>query len=383
MVGIGFCSMAIILILSVFNGIEGLVNELYGTFDAELRITIEEGKTINENAFPLGDVIAVEGISEYSRVIEESVGLRHNDEQAIATLKGVEPGFIASSGLDSMIVEGSSFLVSDDAPYAIVGLGLKYNLRLNASVYDPSQMSVYAIKRGSNLARERENALNHMPIVLSGVFSVNADLDMRYCIVPFDFAREVLDYQDEFTALELRLADDADAEEVKKEIQTILGKDYLVKTRFEQNALIYETTRNEKWVTFLILSFVLLIATFNVIGSLTMLVMDKKKDVATLMCLGATRGNIRNIFFFEGILINLFGGFFGLILGFILAGLQSAYGFVKIQAGSDNALPVEMLGGDFLAVILIVVLLGIFISWIPVYYLTRKESIKTTAISSN
>ena len=373
MVGIGVCSMALVIVLSAFNGIEDLVGSLYSTFDPDVRVTLKAGKTFDRTTFPFDELKEVEGVALYSEVIEESVGLKHKEDQAIATLKGVQESFLDMSGLDSMMYEGMLTLRSDGYPWCVVGLGIKYNLNLQVAVMDPSVLTIYAIRRGSNLMREREDALNTERVPVAGVFSVNAELDTRYVLVPIDFAREVLAYEDEITAVEVGLEPGIDGAEVKPRIEAILGPDYEVKTRYEQNALIYETTQNEKWITFALLAFILLIASFNVIGSLTMLVLDKKKDVHTLSSLGANRSTTRNVFFLQGVLINLVGGAAGIFMGFRICAQQILFGIVPLQGSVTDTYPIKMIWSDFAAVFAIVVVLGILISWVPVYYLTRRH----------
>lgn len=367
------CAMALIIVLSAFNGIESLVGSLYSAFDSDIRITLNEGKTFHVDSFPSDEVRAIPGITYYTNIVEESVGLQYADRTTFATVKGVESDFMVMNGLDSMIVEGT--LAIKDGPFnlMVMGRGIQNHLAIQVDGLSQPPVQIFAPNRGKNVMKDKDEAFNKLPINVSGIFSINVDLDMKYVIVPLEFAQELLAYDNEITAVELSIAEGADEFYLKEQLQALLGDKYDVSTRYEQNSLIYETTKTEKWITFMILSLILLIATFNVVASLSMLVLDKKQDVNTLMSMGATRTMIRKIFFTEGMMINLVGGIVGIFVGFLCSWGQQTFGFVELQNSIVQYYPIKMIGTDFVAVFSIVLVIGALASWLPVRYLTRKN----------
>ncbi len=379
------CTMAMVIVLSAFNGIEALVGSLYSSFDSDLRITLKEGKTFDRTSVPKASLTGLKGVMHCTEVIEESVGLKYGNRQTIALIKGVESDFAQMSGMDSVIWEGEFLLEHQGYPYIVLGRGIQNELGIQIE-YGQPPVSVYAIQRGKplmqqgkGLKKQLEQAMHSEQIQVSGVFSINAELDTRYALVPIGFARKILNYGNSVSAIEIGLHPDANVEKIQSKVREIVGEHYDVKTRYEQNAIIFETTKTEKWITFMILSLILLIAAFNTIATLSMLLLDKKKDVNILMSLGLNRSMVRNIFFFEGILISLIGGLSGLLMGFLICGTQMIWGFVTLGGSLAEAYPIKMSAIDFLAVFSIVVTIGVLISWVPVRLLTRKQLSPTVA----
>ncbi len=210
-------------------------------------------------------------------------------------------------------------------------------------------------------------------LTVSGVFSINPEFDNQYMITSLNYAKNLFEYGNAITALEISLSDKADANIVKKEIIKQIGEKYLVKTRYEQNELIFKTNETEKWMVFLILGFILILSTFNIIASISMLLFDKQKDIKTLISMGATKKMIQRIFFLEGLFINLLGGILGISVGLIVAYLQVNYHFVKLQNSVIDYWPVEIKLDDILLVLTTVVTIGLLSSYLPVKYLIRKQ----------
>lgn len=371
--GVSIGSLALIVVLSAFNGLEDLVGSLYNSFDSDIRITIKEGKTFDLNSFPEDKIRKLEGVVHYTDVLEETVLLKYQDKQSIAVVKGVESDFLLMSGLDSMIIDGDLVLKEDSFYYAVMGYGIAINLTVSiGNFFDP--ISMYAARRKIKVSPTNpEQAFRKMPIMPAGIFAINPDFDDKYIIVPFEFASELLEYDQRATAVELGLKPEADEYRIKEQLQQLLGEDYQVKTQYEQNELIFKTNQTEKWVTYLILSFILVIATFNVIGSLTMLIIDKKDDILILKSMGATKKLIRRIFLLEGLLINLVGGMSGLVLGGLLCFGQQKLGFVRLEGVLVDYYPVSMEPMDFVAVMLTVMVIGFAASWFPVRFVTRRH----------
>ncbi len=380
MVGVGICSAALVIVLSAFNGIESLVDSYYSAFDSDIRITAMVGKTFARDSFPEDKVYGMNGVAYYSEVVEESVVLQYDGQQAIPIMKGVEEDFLLMSGLDTMLEIGRLKVEQDGYQMAMPGIGVAYKLGIYLSqpcVDDFRQcpnIVVNAPIRGKKLMKEKEGAFNERRIVVPDVFSTKmADIDEQYILVPIAFAREMLGYENDISAIEIGLEPDVDPMMMKHGLAEILGPNYEIKTRYEQNETIFKTHQTEKWMTFLILSFILVIATFNIVASLTMLVIDKKKDIEILMSMGATRKAVHQIFFLEGLLINLVGGIAGLLLGFLLCLLQWAFGLIKLENGIVPYYPVEMHVMDFVLVFMAVFVIGLIASWLPVRYLTRRH----------
>ncbi|MEA3446521.1 MAG: FtsX-like permease family protein [Bacteroidota bacterium] len=372
--GVTIGTMALIIVLSVFNGLDGLIKSLFGTFDPEIKISIAEGKFFD----PLGDqrfeeIKKLPGIRAYTEVIEENALLRYNKKQHVATIKGVGKNYSESSGLDTMLIDGQFMLNENGNHYAIVGYSIAANLGIGLTFIDP--LIIYVPRRTASKNINLENSTNRKIIYPSAIFSVQQEIDSRYVIVPIDFARELFEYKTEISAIEIALKPHASSEEIEGRIKKILGPDFVVKDRFEQQELIYKTIQSEKLIGFLILAFILFVASFNIIGSLTMLIIDKKKDIETLRSLGANFKTIRQIFLLEGWLISISGAVIGLLLGIIFCFLQQKFGFIKLQGNGAfiiDSYPIVLLASDILAIFVTVLLMGLLAAWLPVRYITRK-----------
>ena len=375
--GVTIGTMALIVVLSVFNGFESLVISLFNSFDPPVKVSPVTGKTFDSNAYPWQDVASIKGVKAQTAVIEEKALLRYGTAQFLATLKGVDSTYETWTGLDSMLTAGSMILEVKGKPYAVVGQGVAYYLGINPNGYmDP--IEVYAPRREGNLGVNPEQAFNRLDIRPSGFFSVQQDFDTKYVIVPLAFTKELFEYHSEITSVEIALKPGVDITGIQKQIKEVLGKDYAVKNRLEQQETLYRIMHSEKWAIFLILSFILLIATFNVIGSLSMLILDKKKDIAILHSLGADNRLIRKIFMTEGLLVSLSGALAGLILGTIICLVQQQFGLVKINAEGGSflmsAYPVLMQWTDFLYVFITVSVIGLLAAWIPVRNIGKVDS---------
>jgi len=367
--------MALIIVLSVFNGFENLIISLFNTFNPDLEISIKEGKTFNADSFPGSAVRNIPGLVYYTEVVEENVMVKYGNKQHIVRIKGVSEDFMNMSRLDSMLIEGSFILKSDSRNFAVLGAGVAYLINANLNDF-LNPINVYAINRTKNISFNPEGNFNTLKIFPSAVFSVQQDFDSKYMIVPLRFTRDLLDYNNELTAIEIGLADNADRGEIQEKLQAMLGEDYAVKNRFQQQELLYKIMKSEKWGIFMILSFILLIATFNVIGSLSILIIDKKKDITVLWSLGADHKLIKKIFLIEGILITVVGAVLGLFLGSIICWVQQKFGIIQLQ-GTDgsfvvNAYPVKMVFIDFVYIFLTVFIIGLSAAWYPVRQISRK-----------
>lgn len=374
--GVTIGTMALIIVLSVFNGFEKLVISLFNSFNPDLQITVRTGKTFNSESIPEYQIRKIPGVRYLTEVIEENALIKYKDKQYIVTMKGVSEDYQRMSGIDTMISAGKFLLKDRDKNLCVLGYGVAYYLGANIEDY-MNPLTFYVPKRKATFSGMSENAFNSAVIFPSGFFSIQEEFDSKYVILPIRFVKNLLDYSKEVTSIEVGIAKGSDLDEIQKNIQQIVGTDWLVKNRFQQQEVLYKIMKSEKWAIFLILSFILFIATFNVIGSLSMLILDKKKDIAVLQSMGATQLLIKRIFLFEGIMISFSGAFAGLILGGIICRLQQIFGFIRLgSAGSTfviSSYPVHMQITDFIFVFLIVISIGFLAVWYPVYNIRKID----------
>lgn len=366
---------ALIVVLSVFNGFETMVERMFNSFNPDLKIEIVQGKTFDEREIPIEKIKQIPGVMYVTRSIEENALVTYRSKQYIATIKGVSPEFNKTTSLDSSITEGLPTLEQGTSNFAVVGEGVAYFLGLNLNDYE-NPLNIYAPRKQNEVSTDLSQAFNNLDIAPSGLFSVQQEFDQKYVIVPLRFARKILESDSLLSSLEIRVDKKYDVKKVQKALSELLGTKYSVKDHFEQEALMYKVMRAEKLAVFIILSFILLIAVFNVIGSISMLIIDKKKDIAVLKALGASDKNMRSIFFLEGMLITVSGGVIGLVIGGVIAWIQQHFGLIKITAGATfavDAYPVKIIWTDFLWVSATVFFIGFLASWYPVKLLMRRN----------
>ncbi len=371
--GVAVVTAAMIIVLSVFNGFEGLVISLYNVFEAPVVIKPTEGKTVALADIPTDRILATEGVIGYVEVLEESCLLRYRDKQYFARIKGVSDNYTKLTDIDTMIIDGDAAMHVNGTPAAMLGSGIAYHL--SANVNDPiNAVQVYVPKRGSSATVDPSKAFNVKHIFATGVFSIQADFDLTYMITPISFARDLLEHEGRISSLELALDRRADMAEIRETLQELLGSEYEVKDRYQQNELLYKIMKSEKWAVFMILSFILMISIFNVIGSLTMLILEKKKDINILRSMGASEELVQRIFILEGIFISMIGAFTGLVLGLLVCFAQIQFELVKLNSGGNyivQAYPVEIQPLDVLYVFLVVATIGLLAAWLPVRKIIR------------
>jgi len=367
--------MALIIVLSVFNGFEGLITSLFNAFNPDFSVTATKGKTFHFDDFPVDSLRKIPGVYFVTQVVEENALLKYRDKQYIATIKGVSSGFEQMSGIDTMLIDGSFVLKDGEMQRMIMGAGVAYYL--GASLLDLlNPVTVFVPQREGDIGLSIEGAFNSKNIFPSGVFSIQQEFDSKYVIVPIEFVRELVNYDDEVTSVEIGLSKGFDSELVKQKIKNLAGAGYTVKNRYEQELLLYKIMKSEKWAIFFILTFILIIATFNVISSLTMLILDKKKDIAILHSMGAADRLIRLVFLIEGVMISVGGALAGLILGGIVSWIQQQFGIISLGGGTGSfvvdAYPVKIIFTDFLLVFVTVVVIGFLAAWYPVTRISNK-----------
>ncbi|WP_134088971.1 FtsX-like permease family protein [Olivibacter sp. XZL3] len=358
MIGVLVASGALIVILSVYNGLEGLVLSMYSSFSSELRIEPASGKVFKEDVAVFQQIKKDPRILNYSCVLQEKVLLRYKDYQYIASMKGVDSSYELNKPSASLLWDGEFVLQQNGIDYAVLGAGAYSNLGVSLNNI-LAEVEVFSPKKGVRSALNPADEFNVRNIAPVGVFKAQQELD-DLLIVPLDFAREVLGEYEEVSAIEINLKKGIGLARVQQDIQKLLGDRFVVKNRVEQNPGLYKLLNSEKWMVFFILAFVLVIAAFNIVGSLTMLVIDKQKDVAVLNSLGAPNSLIKRIFFLEGIFISMIGCIGGLVLGAVFCMIQEKFGLVRMGTSTiaSDVYPVAMRWGDFLLVFLTVLLVS-------------------------
>ena len=375
--GVALATLALICTLSVFNGFQDLVASFFTAFDPELKVTVVRGKVFDGQDPRVLALKQMPEVEVYSESLEDNAMVQYQGRQAMAVIKGVEDNFDRLTPIDSILFGRGDLMLHDEvADYAIPGIQLLSSLGSGIRFLDP--LEVYAPKRGAKV-----NVANPSTAFVSGnlfssglVFAVNQEkYDASYILTSLAFARRLFQYDTEVSAVNLRLKPDADIDAVKKEVQERLGADFRVQDRYEQQADTYRIMRVEKLISYLFLTFILVIACFNVIGSLSMLIIDKREDVVTLRNLGASDSQIVRIFLFEGRMISFFGAFVGVALGLFLCWLQQAFGLIRLGSSGSfvvDAYPVSVEAMDVLVVFVTVLLVGFLSVWYPVRYLSKR-----------
>ncbi|MEI6683758.1 MAG: FtsX-like permease family protein [Bacteroidota bacterium] len=374
--GVAIGAMALIIVLSVFNGFDKLVVSLFNSFNPNIQITASHGKTFDITRFPVEQLRKIPGVLYLTEVIEEDALMKYKDYQSIVTIKGVSEAYTAMSGLDTMMARGNFKLQEGDKDFAVLGYGLASTLNANLNDYQ-NPVTVYVPRRDGSFSGGLDNAFNSEIIFPSGFFQIQYEYDVKYAILPLRFVKKLLAYDHERTSLEIGLAKEADQQKIQAQIEQLAGRNFIVKNRFQQQEILYKIMISEKNYIFMILTLILIIATFNVIGTLSMLILDKKKDIAVLQSMGAGQRLIRRIFLLEGMLISLIGALLGLLLGAAICWVQMRFGLVRLGAADSsfvvNSYPVHMQVSDFVIVFLTVISIGFLASWYPVYNIKKIQ----------
>ena len=376
--GVAFATMALVCTLSVFNGFRDLIANLFTAFDPELKITVVEGKVFDPNETVFKKVRTLPSVAVFSESLEDNAVVQYKGRQNVVTIKGVQDNFQQLTQIDSILYgKGMFMLHADELNYGVLGVQLVSTLGCGLRFVDP--IEVYAPIRGEDINLANPMASFKVDYLYSpGVaFAVNQKkYDASYILTSLDFARHLFDYDKEVSSIELKLKDSENVDRVKKQIQSIIGSRYIVQNRYEQQQDVFHIMEIEKLISYLFLVFILMIACFNVIGSLSMLILDKKKDVVTLRNMGASNKLIYRIFLFEGRMILFLGAIIGILLGLFLCFLQQRYGLVPLgdSAGTFvvDSYPVSVHVSDIVLVFISVVVIGLLSVWYPVRYLSKK-----------
>lgn len=372
-VGIAAITAALIILLSAFNGIEKMIEELYSEYDTDITIRPEVGKTFNERQIDLKKLQAVEGVYNYSRAVEEVVILKHEKKWVNAKLIGIDSSFLDITNMSKHMIDGKAMLDRYGESYGVIGAGLLDKL----DGYIPENVGhetviCYVPKRKIKIGFGK-NPFRTNTIRVSGRMNYNREVNSENFVVPIEFAKELMRYDDHISAIYIDVDPKFDNEDVRDEIKELIGSDFVVKTNFEKNELIYKTSRSEKLIVLFILLFIFILAAFNLVASLTMLFVEKLDNIETMQSFGANKKFIFNIFFFEGLLIAGKGILFGAIAGYLICFLQLKLSLLTMPNSAGEAFPIAISWVDGVLIISMVTILSVLFSYFPVKYLIYKN----------
>lgn len=377
-VAIGVGAAALIIVLSVFNGFEDMVKSLYADFYADIRIAPATGKRFVADATLLKKIQAVKGVEATTTVVEEKALLRNGDMQSIVTVKGIDAAYTRVNAIQKHIVRGQFTTGNIDQPGLVIGAGVENAIGLGFE--DAAlPLTLYVPDKRARTIAQLEG-LNSYQTVYAGTFLVQQEFDNKYVFTNIDFLRYMLDMPAEaVSAIEVHCVNQS-IENVKTGLQQVLGSAFVVETRFEQNKSLFKIMRSEKWIIYAMLSLILVVAAFNMIGALTMLVLEKQKDIAVLKAMGASANWIQGIYLREGLLLATIGGGAGMLLAAIVCWAQVKFKLIALQGNSFliDYYPVKMIWEDFLLVGITIVVIALLASWLP----SRKASMQQFSLKS-
>lgn len=371
MIGIMVSSAALIIVLSVFNGMEGLVRSSFNSFNPDYQILPKEGKVFATDTFPMAELQKLKSVQEVFEVVSDMTLMTYNEKQLLVSVKGVSPDYLHSMGIDSLLIDGNATLQYSEGPAAVMGAIAAGNIQLN--LHSPEQLKVYYPKRLLKNLADPSKAFNIDYVIPAGVFASYTEYDEKYVFVPLDFARSIMNYENEVTSIELKLRNPGNYAKIRTSIEKVLGENYILKDKYQQEESLYKTMKSEKLMVFVILAFILVVAGFNMIGTLSMLIIEKKDDLSVLYAMGARKSLVRKIFLVQGGFISLLGGLAGLLIGLLVCFLQMKFHIVGLGDGSSgyliNYYPVQIEWLDFAFVLLTILIISLITSYIPVRYM--------------
>ncbi len=372
-VGISVITASLIILLSAFNGIESMIEKLYSDFDTDITIRSNIGKTFPEDLIDYASIQKTSGVVNYSKAIEEIVVIKHEKKFINASLVGVDSSFLKIARMKNHMVDGNPFIEQNNKSFGLIGATLLDNL----GGYIPEnigyeQVILYVPKRDSKV-RIGSNPFNTKLIDISGRMNFNREVNADKLVIPIKLAKDILNYQKDITAVYVDVDPSFKNEDVKANLIEILGSNFSVKTNYEKNELIYKTSKSEKIIVLIILLFIFILAAFNLIASLTMLFVEKKENIQTMISYGANKKTIFNIFFFEGLLISGKGILIGLFLGYGVCLLQLKSALLTMPNSGGEAFPINITISDGILILFLVSLLSLLFSYLPVRFLVKKN----------
>jgi lipoprotein-releasing system permease protein len=369
-VGIAVTTAALVILISAFNGIEQMIDRMYSEFDTDLSIQAADTKTFNASQIDLKKIKTATGVKSLSRTIDELVIIKNGERWVNARLIGVDSTFLEMAKINKHLLNKEQ--IKDYSDFVIPGAGLQEKLQIGIDIennYDP--IVIYAPKRKISI-KPGQNPFYLENTNVSAILNYNREVNSEIVLSSFDFASQLLQYENEYSSIWIDLNESADLEQTKKSIQELVGSSFKVKTRIEKNELIYKTSQSEKIIVICILIFIFILSAFNLIASLTMLFVEKKKHIASLLSMGLTKKNIFSIFFIEGILISSIGLFVGLALGYLIC-FSQLYGNFIVLPGTTESFPINPTIMDGIMILFLVVFLTILFSYSTVHFLVRNN----------
>lgn len=370
--GITIGTAALILILSVFNGFESLLSSLFDSFNPDMKIVLDEGKSFEIDDDTVKKIYEIEGVKAVSKSIEEVALFEYKDAQEVGIIKGVDEYYNDATDIDSTVKRGKYVLRDGNINYAVVGAGMRTKLAVNYNdVITPMSIHMPLRKKKGPLSKDFKT----MEVYPSGIFSVQSEADLQYIISSYEFVNKLLSYENRTSALELRLEEDYNEREIRMSITALLGVGYVIKNSYEQNEAYLKIMNIEKWVSYLIASLTMFMIAFNMIGCLWMIVLDKRKDISILKSMGMTSKKIKEIFITEGMLIGAVGVVIGTALALVMYFLQRQFGLVSIPDGfMVRSYPIELKLTDFIIVIATVLSISYLASILPARKAAKIET---------
>jgi lipoprotein-releasing system permease protein len=375
---IAIVTCAQVLVLSVFNGFEGLVKSLYSSFYNDVRITPTEGKTFTLTPMQIAELKKQSFVLGISMLAEENALLKNEESQKVVSLKGVDENYKKISGVALKISDGKFDIGSIDTPKIVVGYGVQNAAFIHVNDAMPASVVTIILPK-KTFNTNAEEAISEGNARATGVFSIQQEIDEKFAITNIDFVKQQMGLgANEYSAIEMKLQPNTNVEEAKKTLQKLLGAALKVQNRYEQNANLYNTMRMEKWVVYAVLTLIIIIASFTIISVLTMLVLEKQKDISILRSMGTTKMDIQKIFLAEGLLLSIIGAASGIALAVIICLLQIKFHLIKINGGSFliDYFPVKMIATDFLMVAATALAISFLAAWFP----ARKAASKAIAL---
>ncbi len=373
-VGIAIGTAALIIILSVYNGFEGLIKSLYSTYESDLLITPLVGKSFSPKTAQFEEIRNNQNIAAFCEIIEENVFVKYGNQESIATIKGIDSSFTHITPINKYIKEGEFSLYHGEIPQAIMGRSMAFHLGLRVHFVEPLQLFFPSRNRPLSIVNPT-SSLNIQRVFPAGLFTIDQGFDKKYIFIPIEVARDLLEYEQEVTSIEIYTKSHANIEHLKGEISKTIGKEYVVKDRYEQNETLYKMMKSEKVSIYIILFFVLIIISCNLFGSLSMLIMEKKEDADTLKALGANDSVIKKIFLLEGWMISLLGIFAGVIVALLFSYIQQQFGIISMPGNFIvNSYPVIIKFQDVLLTICGIALIGLLSAMLPFLIVKKIEN---------
>lgn len=373
-IGVLTGTAALVIVLSVFNGMEDLVVKSFNSFNPDFRITLKEGKSFATDSFPYEKIRQIQGIKAVEEVVSDLVLLEYEGKQHLIELKGISKNHIQQSGLDTLLLAGDFNLQPAGEDGGVMGAIAAGTLQLNLQGAD--YIKVYYPKRLRKNLGNPTDAFQTRYLKPVGIFASYTEYDEKFLICSLDFARNLMSYENQVTAIEIFIQNEQEINTIQKEIEALAGDRFVVQNRYQQEALLFKTIKSEKLIIFVILAFILLIAIFNIIGTLAMIIIEKKDDILILNYIGADRKMIRNIFLYEGMIISFIGGLVGMLLGALVCWMQQTFHIIALNNAIIGYYPVKMELGDFLIVFATIFFISLIVSVIPSQKIHPKKDIE-------